>query len=60
MAVRTVRQGTADCLHPCRGLYGLSRGPSVKANRTTRPAREKRTVREYRADRARGPRTVLY
>jgi hypothetical protein len=36
MAVRTVRQGTADCPHPCRGLSGLSRGLSIKANRTTR------------------------
>jgi hypothetical protein len=36
MAARTVRQGTADCPHPCRGLSGLSRGPSVKADRTTR------------------------
>jgi hypothetical protein len=36
MAARTVRQGTADCPHPCRGLSGLSRGPSVKANRTSR------------------------
>jgi hypothetical protein len=36
MAARTVRQGTADCPHPCRGLSGLSRGPSVKVNRTTR------------------------
>jgi hypothetical protein len=36
MAARTVRQGTADCPHPCRGLSGLSRGPSIKANRTTR------------------------
>jgi hypothetical protein len=36
MAARTVRQGTADCPHPCRGLSGLSRRPSVKANRTTR------------------------
>jgi hypothetical protein len=36
MAARTVRQGPADCPHPCRGLSGLSRGPSVKANRTTR------------------------
>jgi hypothetical protein len=31
-----LRKGTADCPHPCRGLSGLSRGPSVKANRTTR------------------------
>jgi hypothetical protein len=36
MAARTVRQGTADCPQPCRGLSGLSRGPSVKAIRTTR------------------------
>jgi hypothetical protein len=36
MAARTVRQGTADCPHPCCGLSGPSRGPSVKANRTTR------------------------
>jgi hypothetical protein len=36
MAARTVRQGTADCPHPCRRQSGLSRGPSVKANRTTR------------------------
>jgi hypothetical protein len=36
MATRTVRKGPADCPHPCRGLSGLSRGPSVKANRTTR------------------------
>jgi hypothetical protein len=36
MAARTVRQGTADCPHPCSGLSGLSRGPSVKANKTTR------------------------
>jgi hypothetical protein len=36
MAERTVLQGNADCPHPCRGLSGLSRGPSIKANRTTR------------------------
>jgi hypothetical protein len=36
MAARTVRQGTADCPNPCRGLSGPSRGPPVKANRTTR------------------------
>jgi hypothetical protein len=42
-AGRTVRDGradrpagTADYPHPCRGLSGLSCGPSVKANRTTR------------------------
>jgi hypothetical protein len=34
-AARTVWQGTADCPHPCRGLSGLSRGPSVKSNRTS-------------------------
>jgi hypothetical protein len=34
-AARTVRQGTADCPHPCRRLSGLSRGPFVKTNRTT-------------------------
>jgi hypothetical protein len=34
-AARIVRQGTADCPHPCRGMSGLSRGPSVKANRTS-------------------------
>jgi hypothetical protein len=36
MAARTVRQGTTDCPHPCHGLSGLSRGPSIKAKRTTR------------------------
>jgi hypothetical protein len=36
MAARTIRQGTADCPHPCHGLSGLSHGPSVKANRTSR------------------------
>jgi hypothetical protein len=36
MVARTVRQGTADCPPPCRGLSSLSRGPSVKANRTSR------------------------
>jgi hypothetical protein len=66
MAARTVRQGTADCPHPCRGLSGLSHGPSVKANRTSsseprktdRPrgacglsARHLRTVRPVHADR---------
>jgi hypothetical protein len=35
MAARTVRQGIADCPHPCRGLSGLSRRPSVKATRTS-------------------------
>jgi hypothetical protein len=33
-AAPTVRQGTTDCPHPCRGLSGLSYGPSVKTNRT--------------------------
>jgi hypothetical protein len=36
MAAQTVRQGITDCPHRCRGLSGLSRGPSVKVNRTTR------------------------
>jgi hypothetical protein len=43
VAARTVRQGPADCPHPCHGLSGLSRGPSglsrgpsVKAIRTSR------------------------
>jgi hypothetical protein len=36
MAARTVQQGPVDCPHPRRGLSGRSRGPSVKANRTTR------------------------
>jgi hypothetical protein len=69
MAAQTVRQGTADCLHPCRGLSGLSHGPSVKANRTTRTdprktdrprrsggpsAKTGRTVRQDRADLPRG------
>jgi hypothetical protein len=36
MAVRTVRQGTADCPHPCCGLSGQSHGPSSKANRTSK------------------------
>jgi hypothetical protein len=58
-AVRTVRQGTADCPHPCRGLSGLSSGPSVKANRTS--SSEPRKI--YRPWGARGlsathPRTV--
>jgi hypothetical protein len=65
-AARTVRQGTADCPHPCRGLSSLSRGPSLKSNRTSsctprttdRPrgarglsARHPRTVRPTHADR---------
>jgi hypothetical protein len=62
----TIRQGTTDCPHPFRGLSGLSRGPSVKANKTSsgtprttdRPrgarglsARHPRTVRPTHADR---------
>jgi hypothetical protein len=50
MAAWTVRQGTADCPHPCHGLSGLSRGPSVKANRTSRDDPEQRTVRGEHAD----------
>jgi hypothetical protein len=67
MAARTVRQGTADFPHPCRELSSLSRGPSVKANRTTRTDLRK-TDRPRRPgrpsaramERPRGPRTVRY
>jgi hypothetical protein len=70
--VGTLRQGTADCPHPCRGLSVLSRGPSVKVNRTSsseprktdRPrgarglsARHPRTVRPVHADRLKLRRT---
>jgi hypothetical protein len=51
--------GRADCLHPCRGLSGLSRGPSVKTNRTT--SGTPRTTDRPRGARglsARHPRTV--
>jgi hypothetical protein len=65
-AARTVRQGIADCPHPCRGPSGLSRGLSEKCNRTSRDAlritdrpwgarglsaRHPRTVRPAHADR---------
>jgi hypothetical protein len=58
-AARTVRPGTADCPHPSRGLSGLSRRPSVKANRTT--SGTPRTTDRPRGARglsARHPRTV--
>jgi hypothetical protein len=58
-AAWTVRPGTADYPHPCRGLSGLSRGPSVKANRTT--SGTPRTTDRPRGARrlsARHPRTV--
>jgi hypothetical protein len=58
-AARTVQPGTADCPHPSRGLSGLSRGPSVKANRTT--SGTPRTTDRPRGARrlsARHPRTV--
>jgi hypothetical protein len=59
MATRTVRQGTADCPHPCRGLSGLSRGPSVKANRTSSSEPRKTDCpRGARGLSARHPRTV--
>jgi hypothetical protein len=58
-AARTVRHGTADCPHPCRGLSGLSRGPSVKANRTSsREPRKTDRPRGARGLSARHPRTV--
>jgi hypothetical protein len=72
---RTVRSGGADRPHWPRGPSGLMprtvlanpadcpalrRGPFVKAHRTTRSDREKRTVRQGRADRPRGSRTVRY
>jgi hypothetical protein len=65
-AARTVRQGIADCPHPCRGPSGLSRGLSEKDTRTSRDApritdrpqgarglsaRHPRTVRPAHADR---------
>jgi hypothetical protein len=65
-AARTVRQGIADCPHPCHGPSGLSRGLSEKDTRTTRDApritdrlrgarelsaRHLRTVRPAHADR---------
>jgi hypothetical protein len=37
-AARTVRQGIADCPHPCRRPSGLSPGLSEKDTRTTRDA----------------------
>jgi hypothetical protein len=65
-AARTVRQGTADCLHPCRGLSGLNRGPSglnrgpsVNANRTSSgEPRKTDHPRGARGLSARHPRTV--
>jgi hypothetical protein len=58
-AARTVRPGTADCPHPTRGPSGLSRGPSVKANRTTRGT-PRTTDRPWgaRGPSAKHPRTV--
>jgi hypothetical protein len=58
-AARTVRQGTADCPHPCRGLFVLIRGPSVKANRTSSSEpRKTDRPRGARGRSARHPRTV--
>jgi hypothetical protein len=50
MAAQTVWQGTADCPHPCCGLSGLSHGPSIKANRTSRtdPRKTDRPLRPGR------------
>jgi hypothetical protein len=58
-AARTVRPGTAGCPHPCCGLSGPSRGPSVKANRTTRGTpRTTDRPQGARGLSARHPRTV--
>jgi hypothetical protein len=58
-AARTVRQGIADCPHPCRGLSGLSHGLSEKGNRTSRDApRITDRPRGARGLSARHPRTV--
>jgi hypothetical protein len=57
--VRTVRQGIADCPHPCRGPSGLSHGLSEKGNRTSRDAlRITDRPRGARGLSARHPRTV--
>jgi hypothetical protein len=59
LAAQTVRQGNADCPHPCRGLSGLSCGPSVKTNRTSRSTpRTTDRPRGARGLSARHPRTV--
>jgi hypothetical protein len=57
--IRAVRQGIADCPHPCRGLSSLSRGLSVKATRTSssKPRKTDRP-RGARGLSARHPRTV--
>jgi hypothetical protein len=58
-AARTVRQGIADCPHPCRGPSVLSRGLSEKGNRTSRDApRITDRPREARGLSSRHPRTV--
>jgi hypothetical protein len=58
-ATRTVRPGTADCPHPSHGPSGLSRGPSVKANRTTSGIpRTTDRPRGARGPSAKHPRTV--
>jgi hypothetical protein len=58
-AARTVRQGIADCPHPCRGPSGLSRGLSEKDTRTSRDApRITDRPRGARGLSARHPRTV--
>jgi hypothetical protein len=56
---RTVRQGIADCPHPCRGPSGPSRGLSEKGNRTSRDApRITDRPRDTRGLSARHTRTV--
>jgi hypothetical protein len=58
-ATRTVRQCTVDCPHRYGGPSGLSRGLSVKTNRTTRSEpRKTDRPRGARGLFARHPRTV--
>jgi hypothetical protein len=58
-AARTLRQGIADCLHPCRRPSGLSHRLSEKGNRTSRDApRITDRLRGARGLSARHPRTV--
>jgi hypothetical protein len=67
-AGRTVRKGRADSPARCRGQSArdtrtVRPGATDRTLKTTEPpepTREKRTVRERRADRPRGFRTVLY
>jgi hypothetical protein len=60
MAARTVRQGTADCPHPCPDCPAWAADRPLKRTEPPEPTREKRTVREDRADRPREPWTISY